>query len=158
MQATKKPGLTKREHGESKRSGFRPTGKQPPATQYPAYLDERRQSCPPMGGAKATGQRTERSPRDRLAERTDPKEEVNYLVYLTSVRDTAESGKGRAGNRHLNSRAESVLGNVRDPLANAKASSRPMVSAGVGAVIVVGGRESRPQGEGRQSVGKPELR
>jgi hypothetical protein len=74
--------------------------------------------------------------------------------YLTPVRDSAESGKGRAGNRHLNSRVESVLGNVRGPLTNAKVSSQPKWAAGVGAVIVVSGRESRPQGEGRQSVEK----
>jgi hypothetical protein len=32
MQASKKPGLTKRLHGEFKRSEFKPTGNSPPVT------------------------------------------------------------------------------------------------------------------------------
>jgi hypothetical protein len=43
--------------------------------------------------------------------------------------------------------------NVGDSYQNVKASSQPMAGKRVGAVIIVGGRESLPQGEGRQRVG-----
>ena len=35
-EAIKTPGLAKRQYGESRQTGFRPTGKAPPATQYPS--------------------------------------------------------------------------------------------------------------------------
>ena len=42
--------------------------------------------------------------------------------------------------------------NVGDSYQNVKASSQPMAGKRVGAVIVVGGWESQPHGEGRQEV------
>jgi len=70
---------------------------------------------------------------------------------LGPVRDSAERGLGCMDNRHLNDLAESTFMNRRDP--HAEISSRSMNRVGVGAAIVVGGRESRPHGEGPQSVG-----
>jgi hypothetical protein len=58
-----------------------------------------------------------------------------------------------AENRRLNRLAESGHGNVGGCHWDAKACSPPMPGDSVGAVIVVRGRESRPHGEGRQSVG-----
>jgi hypothetical protein len=69
--------------------------------------------------------------------------------------DSAKSGLGCNFNRHLNHSIESINMNVGDSYQNVKASSQPMTGKRVGAVIVVGGWESQPQGEGRQSVGKP---
>jgi hypothetical protein len=59
---------------------------------------------------------------------------------------------GRVDNRYLNYFVESINMNVGDSYQNAKASSQPMTGKRVGAVIVVGGWESQPQGEGRQRV------
>jgi len=50
--------------------------------------------------------------RDRLIYLTSPKDETGYLVYPVSVRDTAESGMGCTGNRHLNYLAEFTSTNV----------------------------------------------
>jgi hypothetical protein len=61
---------------------------------------------------------------------------------------------GSEANRRLNHLAESVIVNVGGRSGDAKASSPPTPSVGVGAAVVVRGRESRPHGEGRQSVGK----
>jgi len=72
------------------------------------------------------------------------------LTYPADVRDSAKSGWGPVGNCRLNDLAESTRMNRRGPRREDKASSRPRPVLGVGAVIVVGGRESRPQGEGRQ--------
>jgi hypothetical protein len=109
-----------------------------------------------------TGQRmnpTERlSPKDYrgwLVQYTNSKVEISNLNYLISIRDSAKSGLGFGDNRHLNYLVESINMNVGDSYQNAKASSQPMAGKRVGAVIVVGGWENQPQGEGRQSVGKP---
>ncbi len=83
---------------------------------------------------------------------TNPKVEINDLNYLISIRDSAKSGMGFMDNRHLNYFAESIYMNVGDSYQNVKASSQPMTGKRVGAVIVVGGWESQPQGEGRQRV------
>jgi hypothetical protein len=60
---------------------------------------------------------------------------------------------GSSRSRRLNDSVESTVRNLRGPGPLAKASSPLIADQGVGAAIVVGGRESRPQGEGRQSVG-----
>ena len=83
---------------------------------------------------------------------TNPKVEISHLNYLISIRDSAKSGLGFTDNRHLNYFVESIYMNVGDSYQNVKASSQPMTGKRVGAVIVVGGWESQPHGEGRQEV------
>ena len=65
---------------------------------------------------------------------------------------------GSSRSRHLNDSVESAVMNVRGPCRIAKANSPPITGQGVGAAIVVRGRESRPQGEGRQSVGSTDAK
>lgn len=77
---------------------------------------------------------------------------------LFSIRDTAKSGMGCQGNRHLNDLAESTSVNVGGSCPDAKVRSRPMMGTSVGAPIVVRARESRVHGEGVQSLGIPEHR
>lgn len=80
-------------------------------------------------------------------------------VYPDSVRDSAKSGLGCLDNRHLNYLVESVLINVGGFRGDVKVSSstkapgRTTQVGSVGVAIVVGGRESLPQGEGPQLVG-----
>jgi len=109
-----------------------------------------------------TGQRTSQKLlstatgyRCRSPDYTDKKVSVSNLNYLTDVRDSAKSGLGRKGNRHLNHLAESISVNVGDPCQDAKASSQPIPDKEVGAAIVVRDWENQPQGEGPQSVGSP---
>jgi hypothetical protein len=83
---------------------------------------------------------------------TSQKVEISDLNYLISIRDSAKSGLGFIDNRHLNYLAESINMNVGDSYQNVKASSQPMTGKRVGAVVVVGGWESQPHGEGRQRV------
>ena len=84
---------------------------------------------------------------------TSPKiPEVN-LTYPLAGRDTAKSGMGCMGNRHLKYLAEFIFVNVGGSYRNVKASSLPMSGMRVGGVIVLGVRESRTHGEGRQLVG-----
>ena len=71
------------------------------------------------------------------------------------VRDTAKSGIGRRGNRHLKYLAEFIFVNVGGSYQNVKASSLPMSEMSVGGVIVLGARESRVHGEGPQLFGIP---
>ena len=71
-------------------------------------------------------------------------------VSLADVRDTAKSGMGYRGNRHLNYLVEFILANVGGLFA--EASSPPEKQASVGGSIVLGARESRVQGEGSQGV------
>jgi len=86
---------------------------------------------------------------------TDTKVSTRNLNYLVDIRDSAKSGLGRMGNRHLNHLVESIFVNVGGPCQGVKASSPPIPDKGVGAAIVVGARESRAHGEGPQSVGSP---
>jgi hypothetical protein len=86
---------------------------------------------------------------------TSQKVSAGYLNYPADVRDTTESGMGHRGNRHLRYLAEFISVNVGGSHRNAKASSLPMSDVSVGGVIVLGARESRVQGEGRQFVGIP---
>lgn len=88
--------------------------------------------------------------------------EAGHLSYPASVRDSAKSGLGCRGNRHLPYLAESFFVNVGDSLQNAKVSSPPMSEVSVGATIVVRDWESQSHakhrcrclaGEGSQSVG-----
>ncbi len=73
--------------------------------------------------------------------------------YFFSVRDTAKSGIGCTGNRHLNYLAESIFVNMREPRENAKGSSHPMTHVEVGGVIVVGG-VTPTQGDGSAVTGR----
>ena len=84
---------------------------------------------------------------------TNTKVEVSHLNYLTSIRDSAESGLGRMDNRHLNYFAESIFVNMGDSQQNLKEGSPPMNVVRVGATIIVGDRENLLHGEGLQFVG-----
>jgi hypothetical protein len=72
--------------------------------------------------------------------------------YPSDVRDAAKSGIGCSGNRHLNYLVEFIFVNVGGSYRDAKASSLPMSDVSVGGVIVLGTRESRVHGEGRQGI------
>jgi len=71
------------------------------------------------------------------------------------MRDSAKSGLGQIGNRHLHYLVESISMNVGGSGQNVKASSLPMSDLSVGGSIVVGGWESQPQGEGSQKFDTP---
>jgi hypothetical protein len=75
---------------------------------------------------------------------------MGYLNYPLTVRDSPKRGLGRTGDRHLNDFAESIAVNVGGPYA--ERCSPAMNHRGVGAAIVLGVRESRIQGEGRQGI------
>jgi hypothetical protein len=83
---------------------------------------------------------------------TSPKVLADHLNYPANVRDTAKSGIGCSGNRHLNYLVEFIFVNVGGSDWNVKESSPLMTGRSVGGVIVVGGRESLPHGEGRQGI------
>ena len=93
-----------------------------------------------------------------------PKDDRGWSVQCTSpkdVRDQPELPPNRSGFReerlgsvishHLNASVEYISVNVGGPCG--EGSSPPMKRMGVGGVIVLSGRESRLQGEGRQLVG-----
>jgi hypothetical protein len=65
--------------------------------------------------------------------------------------DSARSGLGQLKSHRLSDLAESVYVNVGG--SHMEMSSPSMKCANVGGVVVLGGRESRPHGEGRQLVG-----
>jgi hypothetical protein len=88
-----------------------------------------------------------------------------WLAFFTSpkdVRGQPELPSDRSGFRkerlgliispRLNASVECVVVNVGGSGVDAKVSSPPMTSQSVGGVIVLGGRESRLQGEGRQGI------
>jgi hypothetical protein len=62
-------------------------------------------------------------------------------------------GIGAVENRRLNDSAESTNMNVRNLRWDAKAIRQPRPTIDGGAAVVVGDRESRSHGEGRQSLG-----
>ena len=78
--------------------------------------------------------------------------ETGDPVYPASVRDSAKSGLGSAANRYLNYPRESDYVNRGGFHQGGKVSSPPMLDESVGGVVVVGARESRVQGEGRQEA------
>ena len=84
---------------------------------------------------------------------TSPKDKANYLVYLAFVRDSAERGLGCTGNHHLRHLVESIFMNVGELYRGAKVNGQSIPDIEVGAIILLGARESRVQGEGSQSVG-----
>jgi len=86
---------------------------------------------------------------DWLVYLTSPKVSVGKPDYPADIWDTAKSGIGRQGNRHLNYLAEFIFVNVGGSYQDAKASSLPMTGMSVGGVIVLGARENRVHGEGR---------
>ena len=75
------------------------------------------------------------------------KGEASHLNYLASIRDSAKSGLGYMGNRHLSCLVESIFVNVGGFYQ--EMSSPSVNDRSVGGVIVVGARESRVHGEGR---------
>jgi len=103
-----------------------------------------------------TGQRTNQKTlfystgyRSWLVMNTGVKVSLGKPDYPTDVRDTAKSGIGCNGNRHLHYLAEFIFVNVGGSYRDVKASSLPMPIMSVGGVIVLGARESRVHGEGR---------
>jgi hypothetical protein len=95
-----------------------------------------------------------------------PEDDRGWLVSNTGpkdVRDKPELPPNRSGFReerlgsltssHLRASVEYIIVNVGGSGMDAKVSSPPMTYQSVGGVIVLGGRESRLQGEGRQLVG-----
>jgi hypothetical protein len=93
---------------------------------------------------------------------------ISEAVYsqLTATKDGAGSPRlpslrsgfrkeriGSVISHRLRDSAKSVYVNVGGSGMDAKVSSPPMTCQSVGGVIVLGGRESRPHGEGRQLVG-----
>jgi hypothetical protein len=75
-----------------------------------------------------------------------------HLSYLVDVRDSAKSGTGLKGSRRLNDLAKSTSRNVRGHPETDWPAVGQRNTGGVGAVVVVRGRESRSHGEGRQFV------
>jgi hypothetical protein len=86
-----------------------------------------------------------------------PKDLAGYLNYPADIRDTAKSGMGRIGNRRLHYFAEFISVNVGGSYRNGKESSPLRCGMSVGGLIVVGGWESQPQGEGDQGVNAPRV-
>ena len=85
--------------------------------------------------------------RIRLHHNTGSKVPIDHLTYSTGIRDTAKSGIGCTGNRHLNYLVEFIFVNVGGSYRNVKESSPLRSGMSVGGLIVVGGWESQPQGE-----------
>jgi len=113
------------------------------------------ESCPDHTGQRMNQERRYHPTgcRDWLFLSTSQKVSIGHLTYPIDIRDTAKSGIGRIGNRHLNYLAEFVFVNVGGPYRNVKASSLPISGMSVGGSIVVGGRKSLPHGEGSQLFG-----
>jgi hypothetical protein len=93
-----------------------------------------------------------------------PEDGRDWLIFHTSQKDVGgqpvlpsdrlgfrEERLGSSINPHLRASAEYITVNVGGPCG--EGSSPPMKHMGVGGAIVLGGRESRPHGEGRQLVG-----
>ena|SRR3989442_8064808 len=83
---------------------------------------------------------------------TRPKGDLRLPTYLISVRDTAKSGIGCFGNRHLSHSIKFNLINVGGSCQDANVSSPRMPDKSVGGVIVLGAQESCVHGEGRQEI------
>jgi hypothetical protein len=128
----------------------RPTGTIPPATLYPAYLEVIE---PGLRG----------SDRIQWYVMVHWIAEAGHSIVPVrkAVRGQLELPSNRSGYReerdgsgishHLHDLAESITMNVGGPCG--EGCSPPVKRMGVGAVIVLGARESRVQGEGRQLVG-----
>ena len=87
----------------------------------------------------------------------NPKDEACDLDYHVSAGDTAKSGVGRLVTSTYVVAFEDIHTNVGDLSQDAKVNCPPMPASGVGAIIVVGGRESLPHGKGWQLVGKSKV-
>src|SRR2546425_12532058 len=88
---------------------------------------------------------------------TSQKVSSDNLFYSDDARDSAKSGLGQIDNRHLNYLVEFISVNVGGSCQDVKASSLPMPDKSVGGVIVVGARESRVHGEGRQEINASQI-
>lgn len=133
----------------SKRSDERPTGNRPPVTLYLAYLEG---LGPGLRGSDRTQQWvmvywvTEADWRS-LSARKDVRGQLELPSDRSGYREERD---GSVISHHLNTSVESIIMNVGGLLA--EVSSPPLNQASVGGVIVLGARESRVQGEGRQLV------
>ena len=72
------------------------------------------------------------------------------MDYHASAGDTAKSGSGRLVTSTYVVAFEYIHVNVGDLSQDVKVNRPPMPDSGVGAIIVVGGWENQPQGEGWQ--------
>ena len=77
------------------------------------------------------------------------------MDYHVSAGDTVKNGIGRLVTSTSVVAFEYIHTNVGDLSQDAKVNRPSMPDPGVGAIIVVGGWESPPQGEGWQLEGKP---
>jgi hypothetical protein len=85
---------------------------------------------------------------------------MGNLTYPMSTEEPRYAGRGLADNRHRRGPVEAITMNVGDPLGRCQGERKygggntprkpPMRQKGVSVAIVVGGRESRPHGEGPQ--------
>jgi hypothetical protein len=135
-------GAWLRKHMVSKRRNERPTGKGTPAS-IPCTMGRR--------------------PHPMVLEL--PKDDRSWSLTITSTKDISgkpELPADRSGFRderlgtdissHLTASVEYIVVNVGGLGMDAKVSSPPMTYQSVGGVIVLGGRESRLHGEGRQGI------
>ena len=147
MQATKRPGLVEKSHGEETKQR-NTCGKLPP---YHVI------SCIPRLITGVHGIVTEGALSVSVRVLTE------HGIYPCHAQrrkqphggDPASSQEpqgveGSERSRHLQDFVESIAVNVGGLQQDAKVRSPPMTTKGVGGVIVLGRRESRPQGEGRQ--------
>jgi hypothetical protein len=94
-----------------------------------------------------------------------PEDDRGWIALISSQKDVSgkpelpadrsgfrEERLGSTESHHLNTSAEYIVVNVGGSGMNAKVSSPPMTYQSVGGVIVLGGRESRLHGEGRQGI------
>ena len=99
-----------------------------------------------------------------------PKDDRGWLLNLASSKDVrgqpelpsdrSEFRDERLGSHvspHLRASVEYIVVNVGGSGMNAKVSSPPMTYQSVGGVIVLGRRESRLHGEGRQGIDVPRV-
>jgi len=93
--------------------------------------------------------------RSWISSSSSSKVSSDNLSYSDDIRDSAKSGMGHKGNRHLHYLVESISVNVGGPCQGAKPSSPAIPDKGVGGSIVVRGWESQPRGEGSQKFDTP---
>src|SRR5262249_26108052 len=111
------PGLAKRSHGESNRSGYRPTANVSPFSQeaVPRILRRRALRTLQVGGRARVGRFALFTSDWRRGPGSGPRPRLQpvHLTYPVGVRDSAARGWGPKVSRRLNDLAESRFVNVR---------------------------------------------
>jgi hypothetical protein len=125
----------------SKRSRKRPTGKLSPASR-PCLMGQR---------LHPTVLITPKDDRGWLNPHTSPKDAQGQPALPLSQSGFREERLGSGISDHLQAFAEDIMVNVGGSDRHGNGCSPRMVGQSVGGAIVLGGRESRPQGEGCQS-------